>query len=258
LFRFALGNLYQKTYDLNSAIGIYKSVLNSKDTSFIQIKNYAGLALGDIYYSAGDYKNSRLYHSDFLEYFKDDHFKGITALKLGLSYLFEGDSLSALLYFDKTSQGNNDLDEDIFARFKSERYLNKLPASEELHLILIKNLIDAGKFYKAIDSLEKFVGQTISDTLRAEALLYLSDAYYHLGKYKKSLEYAVAVFNFDNCEQWVKPFACYNAARASKELKNNIDAKLFIEYAANFKNYFFENRLKDRLSFLTFLLDEKK
>ena len=65
LFRYALGNLYLKTYDLNSAIRVYKFVFASRDTNFIQLKNYAALALGDIYYSLGDYKNSREYHKNF-------------------------------------------------------------------------------------------------------------------------------------------------------------------------------------------------
>jgi hypothetical protein len=118
-------------------------------------------------------------------------------------------------------------------------------------------MIDAGKFSPAIDSLEEFVNTSISDTLRAEAILSLSDAYYHLGKNKKSLEYAVAVFNFDDCELWVKPFACYYAARASKELNNIVDAEFFIGYANNFSNYFYENKLMDKLSFLSFSLKEK-
>lgn len=257
LFKFALANLQVKTYDLNNASGNYKSVFTSKDTNFTQLKNYAGLALGDILYSQSDYDAARSYYINFLEHATDAHFKGITALKIGLSHLFEGDSLSALMYFDKTNEGNKDLDDDDYARKKGGLYLNQLPGADELKLILIKNMMNSSKFNAAIDSLEKFVGQTRSDTLRAEAILGLSDAYFHLGKYKRSLEYAVAVFNFDDYELWVKPFACYYAARASNELNNRIDAELFIEYASNFKDYFYENKLKDRLSFLSFLLNEK-
>ena len=257
LFKFALANLQIKTFDLSSASRNYKTVFTSRDTNFVQLKNYAGLALGDILYSQGDYDTARSYFIKFLEQSTDPHFKGITALKIGLSHLFEGDSLSALMYFDKTDEGNEDLDDDDYARKKGELYLNKLPNDDELKLILIKNKIESGKFNAAIDSLEKFVEQTPSDTLRAEAILYLSDAYFHLGKYKKSLEYAVAVFIFDDYELWVKPFACYYAARASKELKNLTDAEFFIGYANNFKNYFYENKLKDKLSFLSFLLQEK-
>ena len=257
LFRYSLANFYLKKIDLVNALRIYKKVLSSPDTNFIQLKNHAGLSLGDILYSQGNYEDARKYYLSFLELSIDDHFKGITALKMGLSYLFQGDSISALLYFDKTSEGKNDLDEDAFAKIKGEQYLKKLPGSSELRLLLIKNLIDAGKFKVAVDSLEDFIELPVSDTLRAEAMLYFSQAYYYSNKFKKSLEYAVAVFNFDDCETWVKPFACYYAARASKDLKNVIDAKLFIEYANNFKDYFYENKLKDKLNFLSFLLDEK-
>ena len=257
LFRFTLANLQLKKYDLNNALRNYKSVYESNDTNMIEIKYFAGMAMGDILYSKGDYDDARKYYISFLDNAKDDHFKGITALKVGLSHLFEGDSLSALSYFDKVFEGNEDLDDDLYAKITAERYLNHLPSSDELKLIRIKNMVDAGKFKNAIDSLENFVETLVSDTLRAEAILYLSDAYYHLGKNKKSLEYAVAVFNFDDCEIWVKPFACYYAARASNELKNKIDAEFFIGYASNFQNYFYENKLQDKLSFLSFALNDK-
>jgi len=257
LFRFALANLQTRTFDLQNAARNYKKVYTSKDTNFIQLKYYASMSLGDILYSKGEYEQAREYYVSFLENTTDEHFKGITAFHIGLSYLFEGDSLSALLYFDKVTEGNEDLDDDLYARVMGERYLNQLPSSNELKIILITNMIDAGNFRLAIDSLEKFLEQNISDTLRAEAVLYLSEANYNLGKNKKSLEYAVAVFNFDDCELWVKPFACYYAARASRELKNYVDAEFFIGYANNFNNYFYENKLRDKLGFLSFLLMEK-
>lgn len=257
LFRFTRANLQVKKYELNSALRNYKVVYESGDTNMIELKYFAGMAIGDILYSKGNYDEAQKYFISFLDNATDDHFKGISALKVGLSHLFQGDSLSALLYFDKVFNGNEDLDDDIFAQATAESYLNELPSSDELNLILIKNMIDAGKFKLAIDSLENFVEQNISDTLRAEAILYLSDAYYHLGKNKKSLEYAVAVFNFDDCETWVKPYACYYAARASKLLGNIVDAEFFIGYANNFHNYFYENKLKDKLSFLAFTLNEK-
>ena len=257
LFRFALANLQVKTADLTNAVRNYKTIYSSKDTNFVQLINYSGMVQGDILYSKGEYEESRKYHINFLEQSTDDHFKSVVALKIGLSHLFEGDSLSAILYFDKTGEGNMDLDDDAYAKIKGEQYLTHLPSSNEIKLILIKNMIDAGKFKIAIDSLEKFIERPMSDSLRAEAILCFSDVLYRQGKFKKSLEYAVAVFNFDECELWVKPFACYYAARASKELKNYIDAEFFIGYAGNFKNYFFENKLMDKLSYLSFLLEEK-
>ena len=82
---------------MNNALRNYKSVYESNDTNMIEIKYFAGMAMGDILYSKGDYDDARKYYISFLDNAKDDHFKGITALKVGLSHLFEGDSLSALL-----------------------------------------------------------------------------------------------------------------------------------------------------------------
>ncbi|MBT8382862.1 MAG: hypothetical protein KJO59_10935, partial [Ignavibacteria bacterium] len=89
-----------------------------------------------------------------------------------------------------------------------------------------------------------------------ELMLYISEAYYHLKKYKQSLEYSVGLLNFENCETWVKAFACYYAARASKALKNFEDAELFIEYASNYNNFYFENKLTDRLNALFYELQD--
>jgi hypothetical protein len=149
-----------------------------------------------------------------------------------------------------------DLDEDVYAKDMGELYSDNIPDENRLKLIRLKNMLDAGKFKTVIDSLELFNNQFISDTLRAEVMLYFSDANYHLKNYKKSIEYALAVINFDDCESWVKPFACYYAARASKELKNIADVELFIEYANNYKDFYFENKLRDRLDALLFQMNE--
>ncbi|HEY6625968.1 MAG TPA: tetratricopeptide repeat protein, partial [Ignavibacteriaceae bacterium] len=66
LFKFALANLQVRTFDLSSASRNYKTVYTSKDTNFIQLKNYAGMGLGDILYYQGDYDDARSYYVKFL------------------------------------------------------------------------------------------------------------------------------------------------------------------------------------------------
>jgi hypothetical protein len=171
-----------------------------------------------------------------------------------LCHLFSGDSSSALEYFNKTDEGNSDLDEDVFAESMGEQFTGKFPDSLRLSLIRFKNILESGKFNEAIDSLEILNESIGSDTLRAELMLYISEAYYHLGKFKLSLEYAIGLLNFEESEIWVKAFACYYAARASKELKKYEDAELFIQYASNYSDFYFENKLKDRLKALLFYL----
>jgi len=66
LFRFALANLQVKTADLTNAVSNYKKIYSSKDTNFVQLINYSGMVLGDIFYSKGEYEESRKYHINFL------------------------------------------------------------------------------------------------------------------------------------------------------------------------------------------------
>lgn len=254
LFKYSLANLQVKKYELKSAEKNFSAVIQSKDSVFIQLKNYSVLALGDLFFIRNNFDSAKTFYHTFLDSSIDHHLKGITFLKLGLCYLFEADSASAIKYFEKTDEGNLDLDEDVYALKRGEQFVKEFPDSLELVLVRIKNIMDSGKFKNAIDSLENLNDIVTSDSLRAELMLYISDSYYHLGKYKQSFEYAVGLLNFEQCETWVKAFACYYAARASKELNNFEDAELFIEYASNYSNFFFENKLTDRLNALLYEL----
>ena len=256
LFKYALGNLQARKYELKSAEKNYNEVIQSGDSVFIQLKNYSNLALGDLFFTRNNFDSAKGFFHAFLDSSIDRHLKGITALKLGLCYLFEGDSSSAIIYFEKTDEGNLDLDEDVYAKTIGEQYVNTLPDSIDLKLIRIKNILDAGEFKSAIDSLESLNKILTSDSLRAELMLYISESYYKLKKYRQSFEYAVGLLNFEDCDTWVKAFACYYAARASMALKNFEDAELFIEYASNYSDFFFENKLTDRLNALLYELDD--
>jgi tetratricopeptide (TPR) repeat protein len=256
LFKYALGNVKLKKYELKSAIKNFQNVIQSDDSIFTQLKHYSLLGLGDVFFVQNNFDSAKIFYNEFLNSSTDRHLKGITALKTGLCYLFKGDSSAAIEYFEKTGEGNLDLDEDVYAKFRGEQFVEDLPNSLELALIKAKNIIDAGKFNTAIDTLESLNKLVLSDTLRAELMLYFCEIHYNLGSYKQSLEYAISLLNFEQCETWVKAFACYYAAKVSMELNNFEDAKLFIEYASNYSDFFFENKLADRLNALLYELND--
>ncbi|NNJ53102.1 MAG: DUF3808 domain-containing protein, partial [Ignavibacteriaceae bacterium] len=256
LFKYALGNLHVKKYNLKSAEKKFNAVIQSEDSIFVQLKNYSILALGDLLYIQNYFDSAKYYYHTFLDSSFDHHLRGSASLKLGLCYLIEGDTTTAKNYFEKADEGNLDIDEDVYAKKRGEQFSDDLPDSLEISLLRYENIMNSGQFKAAIDSLEKLNRLFISDTLRAELMLYISEAYYHLKKYKQSLEYSVGLLNFENCETWVKAFACYYAARASKALKNFEDAELFIEYASNYNNFYFENKLTDRLNALFYELQD--
>jgi predicted negative regulator of RcsB-dependent stress response len=256
LFKLAMAELNIKKNELTGSEKKLREVLDSPDTLFKQIKCYSKFSLANIFFFENNFDSALVYYKDFLESSSDNHFKGIAAFRSGLCYSFADQPEDAKLYFEMTSEGNPDLDEDRYAKAKSEEYLENPPDSIELKLQYVNNLIRSGKYKLAIDSVNSILADSTSENLKAAALLYLSDALYFNNRFKESLNHAITAFKIENSESWIKPFACYFAARASQKLNNNLDANLFIRYAGNYSDYFYENKLKNLLYSLSYSINK--
>lgn len=257
LFRYALGSLLAKQYKLEEAKHTFEKIVDSNDSLFTQLKTYSILSLGDIFFTKNNFDTAGVFYETFLDSVKDNHFNGIAALRLGLCYSFLELPDSASYFFEFSSSGNMDLDEDVYAKVKGQRYLDDPPDSVELKLIMIKNILESGEFITAIDLIDSLFSKLSTDSLRAEATLYLSKANYYLGNYKLSEQYAIDALNIESSEKWIKPFACYYAALSSQQLGNLVDAELFLEYANNYNDYFYENKLKNYLYALSYQLQRE-
>ncbi len=245
LFKSTAASLLIKEKKLKKAEKLLFGITASKDSSFKQIKTYANLFLGDIFFAIDDFDSAKTFYQRFLDSTTDNHFKGMTALKLGLCYQFTNFPKKATKYYLLAGEGNMDLDEDIYAMDIGERYLENPPDSSELKLILIKNLLDAGSYKEALDSLDSLSSNSVSDTLQAFISFYRSDAKYYLGEFQESREVAVSLIENEFAEEWVRAFACFYAARASKELGSILDTQLFLGYANDFNDFHFENKLRN-------------
>lgn len=252
LFRYGLALLNLNETKLKTAENYLRGIINAGDSSFVQIKIYAKYLLGNIYFIKNDFDSAKTFYSQFLNNTVDEQFKGFAALKLAYCFSFLENPDSASKYFELTNLGNEDLDEDVYAASMGKKYLEDPPGEIELNLIKIQNLVDAGFYRKAIDSSLALIQLLPEGVLRAKVYLILSDCNFKIKKFSLALDYALAVINKDESEKWMKAYACFYAARCSKELKNPIDAELFINYANNYKDYFFENRLRNSLHALLY------
>ncbi len=252
LFKYGMALLYIKETRLTNAEKYLKAITKTKDTTFVQIKTFSNYQLGNIFFIRNDFDSAKTFYRLFLDNTIDKHFRGYAALKLAYCYEFMNLPDSASVYFEKTDQGNEDIDEDVYAASIGEKYQENLPDSSELKLIRIHNFVDAGLYKNAIDSSLKLIKNNFSDTLKAKLYLILSDSYYRINKYALSLDYAISVINNDQAQGWMKAYACYYAARTSKEMKNIVDAELFINYANNYKDFYFENSLRNSLHALLY------
>jgi Iml2/Tetratricopeptide repeat protein 39 len=254
LFKYGMALLQIKETKISNAEKYLRAILKSKDTSFVQIKNFTNYQLGNIYFIKNDFDSAKTFYQLFLNNTIDEHFKGYAALRLAYCFEFLDLPDSASVYFEQTDEGNEDIDEDVFAYAMGKKFIEVPPDGSDLKSIIIQNLIEAGSYKNAIDSSLELIRKDFNDSLRAQIYLELSDAYFKIKKYPLSLDYAISVINNDNSEKWMKAYACFYAARASKEMKKTVDAELFINYANNYKDFYFENRLRNSLHALLYSL----
>lgn len=252
LFKSTAASLLIKEKKLKKAERLLSGITTSEDSSFKQIKTYANLFLGDIFFTVNNFDSAKTFYLQFLDSTTDNHFKGIAAFKLGLCYQLTNFPGIAGEFFLLTGEGNMDLDKDIYAMDMGERYLENPPDSSELKLISIKNLIDAGSYSEALDSLDSLSLSSVSDTIQAFISFYKSEAKYYLGEYRESQDVAVSIIENEFAEKWVRAFACYYAARASKELGSILDTQLFLGYANDFSDYHFQNKLRNLIYSLSY------
>lgn len=254
LFKYSLASFYLKLSRLEKSENLLNRIISSADTNFSQLIRYSNLSIGDIYFYRNNFDKARNYYQIFLSDSSEDYYRGIAALRLGLCYSFSGDSLNAAKYFKLADEGNPDIDDDRYAKIIGERFLENPPDSIQLRIIFIKNLIEAGKYSEAQDSLLNIPKGDISKSQLAEINLYLSDVSFYLDSLTQAYSYALSAIGNDESEKWIQPFAYYLAARVSLKLNYLADAKKYIEKVKEYSDYFYENKLANMLNAVEYKL----
>ena len=251
LFNYSLALLKIKMKDFRKAERILKKIILNKDTSFVQLKSYSNLSMGNIHFYKNEFDTAKYFYTNFLSNSTDNYFKGIAALRLGICYFVSGDTVSSQQYFELSDRGNSDIDDDRFASVTSEKFAENLPDTLQLKFIFIRNLIKSGKYKIAYDSLLSIEDSLLTNVnYIAKKNLLLSDVYFNLDSITQSYNRAIFAAKPDDTEKWIKPFAYYYAARASFAGSDISNAELLIEQAEEYKDYFYENDLNNSLNAL--------
>jgi hypothetical protein len=145
-----------------------------------------------------------------------------------------------------------DLEDDQFAKRKGEIYSRRSLSINELHLVENVNLIESRKYQNAYDSLANLLTGLKKETLRSEALLYLSEAAFKLGKLDESLDNALLAKEINSTEEkWIPPFAAYFAARVHQKKNDKINLQKMIDDIEDYSDYDYQNKLKNLLNAIT-------
>ena len=246
IFNYSYASLKIKMHSLDQAQKILEKIVVVDSSKFIQLVSLSNFLLGDIHYKKNEFKSATNYYLTFLSTTPDNDYTGIAAYRLGVSSEISGDTISAKKYFEQAQNGNMDLDDDIYAKRKGEEYISRDLDSNEVEVIKAANKIDAGKFHSAYNALYNLIPIAKDNDLKAEVYLYLSNAAYGMNNYDESLKMGFAAQSIETSEEkWVKPFAVFYIARAYKKMGNIAAYNNFIDEAASYEDYDYQNKLKN-------------
>ncbi len=245
LFNYSTGVLEIKAHNLKAAEKHISKILRSGNLKFIQLKAFSYFLMGDILFRQNDFSNASMNYEKFLASAVNKDYTGIAAFRLAVCYEMLDDRKGAVTYFNLTSEGNSDLDDDIFAKRKGMIYAGRVMTPTEKELVKYANMIEAGLYTNAIDSLKGLLNNKLAEKIKTEVYLLLSDASFYAGKSEGSVDFAVKAIGLNPGEEkWISPFACYYAARGYSEINKDEKMNDYIEKAEDYSDYDYQNKLE--------------
>jgi hypothetical protein len=256
LFNFSLAWVEFELNDLTNAEKHLRFVINANDNLYPFVVSNSNYILGNVFFARNQFDSAKVYYQNYLKLGINDDYKGITNLQLGLCYEILGNRKDALKFYEKSSDGNSDIEEDLYAERKGSEFEDRKLTSNEIRLIKFANLIKQNKLAVAKDSLLKFVDENkLTNDLKAQSKLYLAQISYKQKKYQESLDFTVDCIQTQvENEIWVHAYAYYLGAWNCYQQKKYTDAKLFLLQINELDEYDFRNSLENKIYTLQRLL----
>ncbi len=252
LFNYSYAVLEMKERNLRDAQKILTKIVHLDNPRFSQIISFSNFLMGDVFFRKNQFDSAKVYYSSFLTSTPTNDYTGIANYRLALCYELTNDRNNAEKYFVNTVSGNMDLEDDQFAKRKGETYSKRNLSVNELNTVEAVNLLEAGKYQAAHDSLSNLLPNIKTEWLRGEVLLNFSEAAYMLGKYDESLDAALSAIQINSQEEkWIAPFAAYYAARVYQKKKDKKNFDAMIEQIDDYSEYDYQNKLKNLVFSLT-------
>ncbi len=246
VFSYSLAVLDIKKRKLDAAEKILTSIVRSDEKRFKKVIAFSNFLLGDVNYKQNQFEKAITFYEEFLSQTPDKDYTGIASYRLAVCYELTNNRIKAEEHFSKSGNGNLDLEDDVFAKRKGSVYAKRTIAESESSLIRFSNLIDNSKYKSALDSLSLLLKSVKTEKLKPEIYFYLSEAAFLAGKYSESALYAENAFKSNHTEEeWIKPFAYYNAARAYHHLNQFSKRDEFLELAEKNNEFDYQNVLKN-------------
>lgn len=257
LFRMSFAWIELEEGNINSAERKFQSIIKSVQPEFPLLKSLSYYQLGNINFYKGELDTALFHYNKYLETKLRIDYQGITNLNAGIALELSGLRDSALVYYKEAGEGNPDLDEDTYAKRKGKLLLDDSLSVEQKELINFSNIYKTGKYISLIDSLGKFLMDSLNNDLKAEANLLLTQAYFKQKKYSKVIQHSAKTLDCEiKKESWIHPYALYYGAIASYHLKKYTDSQLFLNMISDYSDFDFSLKLEGLRAALQRKLDK--
>jgi tetratricopeptide (TPR) repeat protein len=248
LFNYSSAWIKYELNDLNSSEKILRSILSSNDKIFPYVISNSHLLLANIFFAKEQYDSAMVHYNLFRDNRVNNDYSGLANLRTGICYELLGNRNQAIKFYEKSDEGNKDLDEDIYAEKLGKLFASK-PINDDFKFILhIKNLIKQKKLKDAEEILKDVLAENkYSNRVKSESYLLLSDIYLMNKKFEDALEQALQCIKLNaSKDNTIAANSYYNAALALVNLNREDEAIDFLEKIEQTDDFDFQTLLKNK------------
>ena len=251
LFNYSLAVVEIKMKNPLQAEKIISKIIKADESDFRELICFSNFIMGDVYFKLNNFEAAKEYYQNFLNSYNQKDYRGIASYRLGVCFEIIGDRNNAVKYFNLSSKGNMDLDDDLFGKRMGEIYFKRTMAQSEIDVLKASNLIEQGKFKDAVNQLAQLYNAVKTDRLKAEINYYIAEASFYAGSYLDAVRFANLSIVYNGSDAtWVKPYSGYLQAKSYKQLGNYDEALKVLEKVEDNNNYDYQNKLKNMVSSL--------
>jgi tetratricopeptide (TPR) repeat protein len=179
------------------------TVIKLNAEHFSHTTSLAYFLKGTVYFYKNDFSSAVKYFNLFFEKTPSIDFTGIANFRAAISEAMLGNNKEAKRYLLLAANGNEDIQEDDFAKRKSELYFDDWLSEEHKTIVLAVNFMHQGKFEKTIEKLAPIIDDFSNDDFKLAGYCYLAQSYLKIGKIKEA---AIILQKAENVEPNNEPW----------------------------------------------------
>ncbi|MBK7979985.1 MAG: tetratricopeptide repeat protein [Ignavibacteriae bacterium] len=240
---------YIKSENLNKAKIDLENVIKNGHPKFAQTISYSKFLLGDVYFRQNNFEKALDYYQQFLQTSKTIDYTGIASLRAAICNHFLDNTNEYRKYMVLASNGNQDIEEDSYAKDLSLRFLENGLSKDWENQIKIENYYLSGNNKKVIDSVNEIIDSVKDQEVKSLLLNFKSSSLIEQNNFKEAKSIANNLKKYDlQSSFWIKPMAYVNLAKISLAEKNYAAVKQYIKAASDINNYRRKNLIKSYIN----------